>query len=291
MNRKKDYKFIKFEQTTEGLGIITLNRPHKRNALNEPMAKEIEYALNSLQNDAASRVVIIKGAGPSFCSGWDLDAQKEQAQHTNLDASKLMFQELETQFYGPLASVLRILWESPLISIAQVQGYAIESGMALALNCDLVIAGEDAKFFWRPVGGAGMLWHLWPWTIGIRKTKELLFEGDYVTGVEAEQMSMINKCVPLAGLDEEVMRRAKKIAAKPKEFLYLDKVSVNTAFEAMGIHVACKASAIGHILSHLTVPSLGLRDKLAKDDRKEIRRTLDRRASPFNRDQAPKYNE
>ena len=129
-----------------------------------------------------------------------------------------------------------------------------------------------------------MLWHLWPWTIGLRKTKELLFEGNYVTGKEAEEMGMINKSVPLEALEDEVNSRANRIAKKPREFLYLDKVSVNTAFEAMGIHEVCKDSAIAHILSHLTVPSIDLRQKLMKGTKEQVREDLDRRASPFNRD-------
>jgi enoyl-CoA hydratase len=280
----QDYKYIKFERPEEGIGVIILNRPHKRNALMEPMVSEMADVLRSLMTDITAKVVVIKGEGPSFCSGWDLDAQKEEAQETQSDASKLMFQELETQFYGTFPRFQRLLWESPIVSISQVQGYAIESGMSLALTCDLVVAADDARFFWRPVGGAGMLWHLWPWTVGLRKTKELLFEGNYVLGKEAEQMGMINKSVPLESLDEEVMRRARRIAEKPREFLYLDKVSVNTAFEAMGLDIACKSSAIAHILSHFTVPSMGLRKKLEKGTKGEVREALDRRASPFTRD-------
>ena len=133
------------------------------------------------------------------------------------------------------------------------------------------------------IGGAGMLWHLWPWTVGLRKTKELLFEGEYVTGIEAEKLGMINKSVPLASLDEEVERRARKIAQRPKEHLYLDKISANGAFEAMGLHLSCKSSAVAHILSHLTGPSLDLREKLEKGTKKEVRDILDRRSSPFKR--------
>ena len=251
------------------------------------MAKAIEGRLASLALDTTAKVLILKGEGPSFCSGWDLNEKKEQAQGTQLDASRQMFQELEIQFYGTMAKILRLLWDSPVVSIAQVQGYAIESGMALALMCDLVIAADDARFFWRPVGGSGMLWHLWPWTIGLRKTKELLFEGNYVTGEEAEQMGMINKCVPPESLNAEVERRATRIAEKPREFLYLDKTSVNTAFEAMGLHLACNASAVGHILSHLTVPSAGLRKKMNEGTIAEIREELDNRASPFTRGDDP----
>jgi enoyl-CoA hydratase len=286
MGSEQDYKYIKFIKPKEGVSTISLNRPEKRNALNDQMTKEIESALTSLLSDPTARVVILKGEGPSFCSGWDLDAQKEEAQATQSNGSKLMFQELDNQFFSTLADIQQLLWESPIVSIAQVHGYAIESGLALALKCDMVIAAEDARLLWRPVGGAGMLWHLWPWTIGLRKTKELLFEGDYVTGIEAEQLGMINKSVPLGSLDEEVNRHAMKIAQRPKEYLYLDKVSVNQAFEAMGLHLACKSSAVAHILSHLTGPSMDLRKKLEKGTKKEVRDILDRRASPFTRPKA-----
>jgi enoyl-CoA hydratase len=291
LSTKNNYQFIKHEQLAQGLSAITFCRPEKRNALNDQMVDEIGDVLQTLRLDTTARVVILRGEGPSFCSGMDISFQKEQAQSVAPDATQIMFKELEIQFYGPMPRVLKLLWDSPIVSIAQVQGYAIESGMGMALTCDLVYASEDAKFFWRPVGGAGMLWHLYPWTIGLRKTKELLFEGNFVTGKEAEELGMINKCLPLESLPAEVEKHARRIAEKPREFLYLDKMSVNNAFETMGLDSSCRTSAVGHILSHLTTPSTDLRQKIMKGSVHEVREAMDKRASPFVRDiDIPKDN-
>lgn len=272
----QNYRFIKFEQREEGIGLITLNRPEVLNALTDPMVEEITSVLETMELDLSSKVVIIKGEGPSFSSGWDLGVAGEMMR-VRTDPSKLMFDELRVQLFSPLRKLLRLLWESPVISLAQVHGYAVESGIAIAMMCDLVIAAEDARFLWRPIGGAGMLWHLWPWTIGLRKTKELLFKGEYVTGKEAEQMGMINKSVPLESLEEEVNKWAGRLAERPREFLYLDKVSTNRAFEMMGLHTACEAAVITHVLSHETKPSTELNKKFLEGTTKEVIEALEKR--------------
>ena len=283
MSIKQEYTFIKVEQPEAGITVITLNRPEKRNALNRQTIEEIGGVLETLQQDLTAKVVILKGTGPSFSSGWDLNAARDESVDVRNDPSKVMFNELDIQFFGPVAKVLRMLWESPVISIAQIHGYAIESALALALTCDLVFAADDARLFWRPLGGAGMLWHLWPWTIGLRKTKEMLFMGEYITGKEAAEMDMINRSVAPELLDGEVMKRARRIAERPREFLYLDKTAVNTAFEAMGMRVTCNSAGLSHTLSHLTTPSVELANKSAEGTIKDMREALDQRASPLTR--------
>ncbi|MBI4318124.1 MAG: hypothetical protein HY675_06515 [Chloroflexi bacterium] len=126
--------------------------------------------------------------------------------------------DIGVQLLGPLTQLLRYIWELPIIAISQMHGHAIESGMILGLTCDLAVAADDAGFLWRPFGGAGMLWHPWPWTIGMRKTKEILLMGDYITSKEAAEMEMINKSVPPAELEDEVMRMARNVARRPREF-------------------------------------------------------------------------
>ncbi len=274
------YRYIRFERPDEAIGVVTLNRPEKRNAFMPAMVDEVRSVIELLGNDLTAKVVILRGAGPAFSSGWDLEeARKEQSRIAG-DPSKIMFGEVNVQFTGPVPALLRSLWEAPIISIAAVQGYAIETGLVVALNCDLVVAADDARFFWRPLGGAGMLWHQWPWTIGMRKTKEVLLLGEYVSGKEAAAMNMINRSVAADVLDAEVMTLAKKIAKRPREFNYLDKTVTNQAFEAMGMRTACNTSGIAHVLSHLTSPSMEFNKTASEGSNEDVRTLLDRRADP-----------
>lgn len=137
------------------------------------------------------------------------------------------------------------------------------------------------KIYW---GGGGLFWCLWPWTIGLRKTKEILFRGEYVTGKEAEQMGIINKSVPLESLKEEVNKWARKVTERHCEFLYLDKIVTNKTFEMMGLSNACDNAGLAYIISHLTEPARELERKFAEATKKEAKQALEARASPDVRD-------
>lgn len=284
MANSDHYEFIKLKREGK-IGWLTLNRPEVLNAWNEAMLDEMISALESMSQDLSCRVVIIKGEGPSFCAGLDLRDAKKRARDRSHDASAILFDEATLQYQSRVRRVSRLLWESPVVAIAQVHGYVIESAIAMTMMCDLVIAAEDARFFWRSIGGGGLLWHLWPWTVGLRKTKEILFRAQYVTGKEAEEMGMINKSVPLESLEEEVNKWARKVAERPREFLYLDKMATNKAFEMMGLNTACDNAALAHIVSHLTEPSRELERKLAEaPTEKEAKQALADQASPYAHD-------
>ncbi|MFC1942737.1 enoyl-CoA hydratase/isomerase family protein [Chloroflexota bacterium] len=281
---KKEYEYIKFEQREEAIAIITLNRLQAENAFTYAMMEEFTEVCENLREEISCKVLIVRAEGPHFSSGGDLDEEGGWVKELRQDASKLMWDELRTQQWSPYRQALRDLWESPVISIAQVQGFAIEIGMVFALMCDIVIAADDARFFWRPVGGGGMLWHLWPWTIGLRRTKEILFTGEWVTGKEAAQMNMINRSVPAESLEEEVNRWAQKIATKPREFLWADKVAVNKAYEMMGLYNAFDNGVLAHVLSHESEPSQALDKTVREGTTKDMSDALDRRASIFERE-------
>lgn len=285
MSISRNYKFIKFRREGE-IAWLALNRPEVLNAWNDAMVNEMINVLESVRKDLSCKVVVIKGEGSSFCSGYDLqEAKKKARDNSRVDASAIFFDEALTQYQSRVRELYRLLWESPVVFIAQVHGYVVESAIGMAMMCDLVIAAEDTKFFWRSIGGGGLLWHLWPWMIGLRKTKEILFRGEYVTGKEAEQMGMINKSVPLEFLEEQVNKWARKVAERPREFLYLDKIAANKAFEMMGLNNACDSAVLAHIISHLTEPGREMGRKFEESaTKREVKRALETRASPHVRD-------
>lgn len=262
---------------------ITLNRPEVLNALNETMLEELRSTLASLEQTESVMVAILRGAGKAFSSGRDLKdlAERVKGEQPKEDASKLLYNEQLRNAAGTHRQLWDILWRSPVVSIAQIHGYCVMGGWEIATMCDLVVAADDARIVWRPVGGAGLNNHLWPWTVGLRKTKELLFSADYVTGHEAARIGMINSSVPAADLDQEVRGLVAKIVRRPREFLYLDKKATNKAFELMGLWDAWDYSMTAHVISHLVAPSQELAQTFKDKSSKEVRETLAKRVSPY----------
>lgn len=241
------YTQILFEKG-DGIGRIILNRPEKLNAITTVMHQEFNEALNAVERDPDIRVLIIKGAGRAFCAGHDL-AELSTEEEEPYAINHPMFKDRHSTFKST-NNVLFRLWEIPQPIIAQVHGHCLVWGLKIAMNCDLVVAAENATFGYRPLGGAARLDGLWPWLIGMRKTKELLFTGEYFSGKQAADMGMINSAVPLEQLESTVEEMAHKIAKLPLEILALNKVAVNRCFEMMGLKEGVAYSLELHCMAH-----------------------------------------
>src|SRR5438128_9171 len=163
------------------VGRVCLNRPERRNALSPTMVGEFQAALDLMEEDDAVRVVVIKGRGRTFCSGYDLKAYSkgEEPGPKRAQSDDLVLCEQTAKSYVRL-------WEMPKPTIAQIEGYCLAGGIMLGLQCDLVYASTDALIGQPQAAtlGTSVEFGLWPLTIGPRQTKELLFTGDVVTGAD-----------------------------------------------------------------------------------------------------------
>jgi 2-(1,2-epoxy-1,2-dihydrophenyl)acetyl-CoA isomerase len=206
------YETIQLELTDGGVAILTLNRPEALNALSVMMGNEFLKALDEARESGA-RAVILTGAGRAFCAGGDLRemqhiAQQEGRVHAFFD-----------QPLNLLHDCIRALRKLPLPVIAVVNGHASGAGCNLALACDLVLAGESAKFneafikigLTPDCGGTFIL----PRLVGWKRATELLMTGDVVSAQEAAQMGMINRVVADAELMPEAITLATRLAAAP----------------------------------------------------------------------------
>lgn len=275
------YQFI-FVDREDGIVTITLNRPEVLNALTFPMLAEMKSALEEAEQDPTVKVAILKGAGRGFCSGLDLRqvANTLTTEQQSDDIASVLYYDEFDLHAGPIRQVFDLLWRSPVITIAQIHGSCVQSGWVLAALSDLALIADDAKIIWRPVGGSGLVFHMWPWTVGLRKTKELLFRAEYITGKEAAELGMVNRSVPAESLDEAVRELATKIARRPREFLYLDKKVTNKAFEMMGLWNAWDYSITAHVISHAVPQTRELADAFAKQSTHEVKDMLSARVTP-----------
>jgi enoyl-CoA hydratase len=227
---------------------VTLNRPEKLNAMNEQMNKDIITVFTHIKVRTDISVVILKGAGRSFCAGHDLNEWVPEPPYA-LGGEFFLEQR---KVFERFKKYRTLLWELPQPVICQIQGHCLTTGIELSMNCDLVVVADDAKIAIRTVGGGGLYFHLWPWLIGVRKTKELVFTGRWVSGVEAERLGMANASVPADELDAKVQEMAEQIARVPLAFLWLDKQCANKCFDEQGLYNGVEYSATMHAMSHLT---------------------------------------
>jgi 2-(1,2-epoxy-1,2-dihydrophenyl)acetyl-CoA isomerase len=198
---------------SEGIVTITLDRPAKKNAMNGVMWDELLATFREIADSAADRVVVITGAGGEFCSGADLTGGGEPRH-----------QLAAMRHVGDVALALHRL---PQPTIAKVRGVAVGAGCNLALGCDLVVAGDTARFseiFAKrglsvDFGGSWLL----PRRVGLHRAKELAFLADIIPAAEAERIGLVNRVVADAELDAFVADWATRLAGGPPIALALTK--------------------------------------------------------------------
>ncbi|WP_174615873.1 enoyl-CoA hydratase/isomerase family protein [Virgibacillus ihumii] len=205
----------------EGIGVIQLDRPDVSNALNRKMVDEIVGEMEVLDRDETVRVIVVKGHEKFFAAGADIEEMLEDS-------------PLSLELLDPFAVWDRItLIKKPLI--AAVNGFALGGGFELALHCDLIIAGEKAKFGFPEVKlgvmpGAGGTQFLTK-AMGERKALEWIWLGESMSAAEAERFGVINRVVAPEMLEEETMRLAKQLANQAPISLRLIKEAVHKAEE------------------------------------------------------------
>ena len=234
------YKVIHYAVEENATAVITLDRPDDLNTIVPPMLDELEHAVHRATADNDVKVIILQGAGRSFCGGFNFSGGFHQwdnsiATGSQWDAGKDMVMVTHQQ----LGWVPRFmsLWRTPKPVIAQVHGWCVGGGSEMALCADIVIASEDACIgtpYSRMWGchHAGM----WVHRLGLAKAKELALTGRSLSGVEAAEISLINKAVPFDKLQQETRALAKQLSSIPMSQLAAMKLVVNQAYENMGLH-------------------------------------------------------
>ncbi len=228
--------------TNDQIGRITLNRPEKLNALSGQLLSELEQALKLAAWDDSVRVIVIRGSGRGFGAGYDLaggggGGAADTPPRSRLTSSRKDLQEgARRQMY---------LFNLPKVVIAQVHGYCLAGSCEYAMMCDLIIAAEDSKIGHPGVRGLGHPRNscIWPMVLGMRKTKELMYTGDAISGTEAERIGMINKAVPVDQLEAEVTKLAERIANQSADALAIHKEALNRWYQGMGMEASVMAAA------------------------------------------------
>jgi len=234
----KAYKNIIYEKKPP-IAYVTLNRPEKVNALSLDLQKEVRDALEDAGwEDDEIRVIVIKGAGRGFSAGYDMS---EESGATN--AVQIRDRLLVRKGFSA-TSFWDVFWGNKKPIIAQVHGFCLAGGCATACFCDLCICSEDALFGAPEIRfGGPYMPAVWPWILGPRKTRELLYTGNLMDAQEAWRLGLVNKVVPKDKLDEEVNKLAQTISKVPAVCIEYSKKLVNMAYELMNIRLAMERSS------------------------------------------------
>jgi len=221
------------------IAYVTLNRPERVNALSVDLQMEVSTALQDAGwEDNSIRVIIIKGAGQHFSSGFDISGPGSSNDAAQIRASFLKGKGFSATAWWD------VFWNNPKPLIAQIKGFCIAGGLATASFCDLRICSENALFGAPEIRTGGpYIPAVWPWIIGMTKARELLYTGNLIDAQEAHRLGLVNKVVPEQRLEEEVEKIARTIAKLPTATVEYNKKLINMAYELINIKAVIERSS------------------------------------------------
>ncbi len=229
------------------VGRLTLNRPRQHNPLTPRCVRELLEAVAAAERDPDIRVIVIRGSGPSFSSGYGVLPDDLEPGPT-VEPDRI---ETDVSAMIDLGTAWTKVWECRLPVIAQVHGNCLAGGSDLALHCDIVVAARDARLGFPPVRSMGVPpTNMWLYHLGPQWTKRLLFTGDTVTGEEAAGIGLVLTAVPESELDEYVLALATRICRIGPDLLAANKRVINHGIELMGRTQLQRFAAINDAVAH-----------------------------------------
>ncbi len=264
---------VLIDDPAPGVRRVTLNRPEKRNALNHALRGGIIDALRDADADPEIRVMIVRGAGKCFSSGYELGGGNEGQ---------------EPPWYTPggdghwprhVTQGWMSIWELGKPVIAQVHGYCLAGGSELATCCDLVYMADDAEMGYPAVRFGVPDNHFHAWFVGMRKAMEMMLTGDSISGVEAVRLGWANASYPSEQLEAKVLEVAQRISRVPADLVQINKRVVHRQMEIMGLHTGIR---VGSELCALGTHQKSLREFLESTRKLGLTGALQERDAPFS---------
>jgi len=210
-------------EVRDRVGIVTLNRPQRLNALSDALAAELSAALRAFDDDPSIAVIVLAGGEKAFAAGADIGAMADW------DYAKVFGDDYITKNYEAIRAVRKPV-------IAAVAGFALGGGCELAMTCDMIVAADTAKFGQPEItigtmpgmGGTQRL----PRAVGKAKAMDMCLTGRMMDAAEAERAGLVARVVPADKLMDEVLGIAAKIASFPLPVVLKIKESINRAYES-----------------------------------------------------------
>jgi enoyl-CoA hydratase len=243
-------------ERADGVAVVTLDRPDARNALSKQLRDSIALAFRGLQLDEEIRAVVLTGEGKSFCAGFDLKELSSGESSDPAEAARSDMQDAIAAFDRPI--------------IGAIGGTAITGGFELALACDILIAGENARFA-DTHARVGMLpgWGLsqkLPRMIGISRAKEVSLAGNFIDAEQALAWGLVNRVVPNDELVATCVALAKDIAScVPSAVAGIKKLIDDGATMTLGDALAMESEAAERSAKAMLASTVGGRREAIRD--------------------------
>lgn len=260
MTGTQDQAQIRYETPAPPVARIVLARPDKRNAQGTRMTYQLDAAMRRACQDDDISVIVLAADGDHFSAGHDLSMSEPPAGEPE-DRVSLWGQYDGPGWEGLYTREREVYLEiterwrnAPKPVIAAVQGSVISGGLMLMWAADIIIAAEDARFrdnTGSDMGVPGVEFFNHPFELGVRRAKQFLFTGGWLSADAAAAAGMVNEVVPRERLEARALELAEEIARTNRFTLKLIKESVNAAQDAMGRRQAMQSAFANHQIGHL----------------------------------------
>ena len=235
------YATIVFEEVEAGIGLLTLNRPDRLNAINLEMLDELYDLFRRLDREPDTRVLVVTGAGRGFCSGADLRDERLSSEEEvkAFRSAPIHLEEIQKKYSGIIKELRRI--SQPVI--AAVNGPAAGGGLTMVLASDIIFASPEASFtpsfiYIGLSGGELGTTYFLPRMVGIARASEILMTGRTVDAEEADRIGMLTRLVPAEALVETAKETARQLLEKSVRGLRLTKETIRHNLDAPSLENA-----------------------------------------------------
>jgi enoyl-CoA hydratase len=254
----------------DGVATVTLNRPDRLNTITPALIEDLRAALATAWEDPAVHAIRLRGAGRSFCAGYDIGWGAESM--TEVDAAGPWDPIADYQQMSRFVDAYMSLWRSPKPVIAQVHGFCVGGGTDFALCSDLIVCADDCRIGYPPARVWGSpTTAMWTYRIGLERSKRLLLTGDPLDGRTAVEWGLASESVPADELDEAALALARRVAKLPSNQLHMMKLLVNQCYEQMGLSTTQLIGTIFDGIARHTPEGTDFSRRAAQDVRGAVR--------------------
>jgi enoyl-CoA hydratase len=252
------YEFLLYAVDNR-VATLTLNRPDRHNALNQPLVDEIMVAVADADADPAVRVIILTGAGGrAFSAGYDIKESAQKPKRTLPEWRARMQKDIRFTYS---------VWDCSKPVIAMIDGLCYAGALELAMCCDMRFCSEGSTFAAVEARFSnGIATMIMPWILG-QRARRLIYTGDAFGAAEAFRLGLVEQVFPKATLEAEVVKIARRMSRVSVECLQWNKRAINQAFETMGLRnaIAYGAEACA-IMDATSSPEADMFDQLRRTE-------------------------
>src|SRR5579872_4010035 len=265
-------------ETRNGVRHLVLCRPEQYKTITPQLRDELSAAIDDADADSDARVILLRGEGPAFCAGYNLDwgtsVQDGEDRRTRVWDSVTDYRAM-SQF----VNVYMKLWYASKPTIAAVQGWCVGGGTDMVLCADIIIAAENASFGYPP----SRVWGtpttaMWVYRMGLERAKRYLLTGDEIPAMEAARIGLILETVPEDKLRAHAIAFAERMAQVPSNQLQMLKMLCNHTAENMGLSTS---RALGTLFDGIARHTQEGLDFVAHAREKGFRQAVRERDDPF----------